>query len=166
MAACFEVTCAWFPDHTCAAQVLVWFLFGLGSLWPPTSSVWWHTTLTQGSSRMGSISACPSGRGQKVFTGSKESAYTSHTQLLPYPPPAEGEGWRMQHPSIVRAGMGREQQSYLHPDNHFFCCCFVFNILKEEFRFVKCRSLFNVSRSKFILLALIYSWQFSISIWA
>lgn len=34
---------------------------------------------------------------------------------------------------------------------------FFFFLLKEEFSFLKCWSLFNVTRRKFILLALIYN---------
>lgn len=51
------------------------------------------------------------------------------------------------------------QQSYLHP----LCLRF---LLYWRRSFVLLKSLFSVTRSKFFLLALIYSWQFSISIWA
>lgn len=147
---------------------------------PWTTFMWLHTmsrVLIGGSSRTGSVLVCLSARAQRGFTGTKERAHLSCTQSQPGPPPADdgrqrvgaGRCWTGRESQQGRRGaMGlllrghmSEQQSYLHPTN-----LEVFSTLKEEFHFVKCRSLFNVTRSKFILLALIYNWQFSISIWA
>jgi len=114
---------------------------------------------------MGSVSVCPRARAQRGFTGTKESAHLSLTQSWPYPFPTECGGWRVEiggwrvEPGgcctgceswqgkracvgLLMRGHMSEQWSYLNPTNPR-----IFFTLKEKFRFLKCRSLFNVTRS-------------------
>lgn len=88
------------------------------------------------SSRMSSVSACPSARAQRAFAGTKESAHISYMQSRPRPTPAEGGGWRVEVEGcctsceswqgrggavgLLMRGYVSEQHSYLHPTNLIF----------------------------------------------
>lgn len=85
------------------------------------------------SSRVSSVSACPSAGAQRAFAGTKESAHISHMQSQPHPTPAEGGGWRVEvggcctsceswqgrrgAVGLLMRGCVSEQPSYLHPTN-------------------------------------------------
>lgn len=138
MAACFEVTCAWFPATMHSIHVI-------------THNA--HTQLLQGGLLQDGLHLClPHCKSTEgLHWDQRKCSHLTHTALATS---SSSRGWRLEDAApVVRAGRGREQQSYLHPANQKG----FFNIVREEFHFVKFRSQFNVTRSKFILLALIYN---------